>query len=91
MERLERFEKALQDILNEYDNLGKELEKLRKEGEIVMNNLKNILFEIGILIFCITVFCEQLFLGENNLTCFLKGLACGLEIIGAIVKLINKK
>lgn len=33
MDRLERFEKALQDILNEYDKLGKELEKLRNEGK----------------------------------------------------------
>ena len=32
MDRLERFEKALADILTEYDNLGKELEKLRNEG-----------------------------------------------------------
>lgn len=29
MERLENFERALKDILNEYDSLGKELEKLR--------------------------------------------------------------
>lgn len=56
-----------------------------------MSKIKDNLFELGILIFCITVFSEQLFLGENNLTCFLKGLACGLEIVGAIVKLINKK
>ena len=56
-----------------------------------MKNLKNNLFELGILIFCITVFCEQLFIGETNLTCFFKGLACGLEIIGGIVKLMNKE
>ena len=33
MERLEKFEKALQDILDEYNNLGKELEKLRNDGK----------------------------------------------------------
>lgn len=33
MDKLERFEKALSDILNEYDKLGKELEKLRNEGK----------------------------------------------------------
>ena len=33
MERLENFEKALNDILNEYDNLGNELKKLRNEGK----------------------------------------------------------
>lgn len=29
MDRLEKFERALKDILTEYDDLGKELEKLR--------------------------------------------------------------
>ena len=29
MDRLARFEKALEDILNEYDKLRKELEELR--------------------------------------------------------------
>lgn len=33
MDRLERFEKALNDILNEYDKLGKELEELRNDGK----------------------------------------------------------
>ena len=33
MERLENFERALKDIINEYDTLGKELEKLRNEGK----------------------------------------------------------
>ncbi len=33
MERLENFERALKDIQNEYDTLGKELEKLRNEGK----------------------------------------------------------
>ena len=32
MNKLEKFEKALSDILNEYDKLGKELEILRNEG-----------------------------------------------------------
>ena len=41
MERLEKFEKALQEILNEYDNLGKELEKLRNEGKLNQQNLEN--------------------------------------------------
>lgn len=43
------------------------------------------MFYIGILIFTITMFCEHLFLGENNFTCFLKGFACGLEIIGIVI------
>ena len=32
-----------------------------------------------------TLFLEHLFLGETNITCFVKGFACGIEIIGAIV------
>lgn len=41
MERLENFERALKDIQNEYDTLGKELEKLRNEGKIKQQNLEN--------------------------------------------------
>lgn len=45
--------------------------------------LKDNLFYIGILVFSITMFLEHLVLGENNLTCFLKGFSCGLEIVGS--------
>lgn len=33
MNRLENFEKALKDILNEYESLGVELKQLRNEGK----------------------------------------------------------
>ena len=33
LDRLERFEKALADIINNYKILGEELEKLRNEGK----------------------------------------------------------
>ena len=33
LDRLERFEKALDDIINNYKILGEELEKLRNEGK----------------------------------------------------------
>ncbi len=49
------------------------------------------LFYIGILILSVTMFCEHLFLGENNFTCFLKGFSCGLEIVGIIFLFKNKK
>ena len=49
------------------------------------------LFYIGILIFSITMLFEHLFLGESNLTCFLKGFACGLGIVGIIFIFKNKK
>lgn len=54
------------------------------------NFIKNNMFYIGIILFSLTSFLEQLFWGENNITCFLKGFACGLEIIGAFI-LIKRK
>lgn len=51
---------------------------------------RNNLFYIGILIFSITMFFEHLFLGENNVTCFLKGFACGLELVGVFFIVRNK-
>ena len=33
LDRLERFEKALDDIINNYKELGEELEKLRNDGK----------------------------------------------------------
>lgn len=43
MDRLEKFEKALNDILNEYENLGNELEKLRNDGKIKTTKFKELL------------------------------------------------
>ena len=36
MERLENFEKALKNIINEYENLGKELDKLNYQNTATM-------------------------------------------------------
>ena len=43
MDRLERFEKALTDILSEYDRLGNELEKLRNEGKSKTTKFRELL------------------------------------------------
>lgn len=43
MGRLEKFEKALDDILNEYEYLGKELEKLRNEGKSKTTKFRELL------------------------------------------------
>ena len=43
MDKLERFEKALSDILNEYDNIRKELEKLRNEGKSKTTKFRELL------------------------------------------------
>ena len=57
----------------------------------MLKKFKDNMSYIAILIFTITVFCEQLFFGENNFTCFLKGFACGLELVGVIIIFKNKK
>lgn len=64
--------------------------KFREEEE-KMQRIKESLFELGILIICVTILCERLFVGENNVTLFFIGLGCGLEIVGAIIKIMNRK
>ena len=56
MERLERFEKALQDILNEYDNLGRELEILRNDGKSKTTKFRELLGKKLVYIMIITIF-----------------------------------
>ncbi len=43
MDKLERFERALSDIMKEYENLGKELEKLRNEGKTKTTKFRELL------------------------------------------------
>lgn len=54
-------------------------------------SLKNNLFYLGILIISVTLFVEQFFMISNNITCFLKGLACGIELVGAVVLIKNRR
>ena len=56
MERLEKFEKALQEILSEYDNLGKELEKLRKDGKTKSTKFRELLGKKLVYNMIITIF-----------------------------------
>ena len=56
MERLERFEKALQEILNEYNNLGKELEKLRNDGKNKTSKFRELLGKKLVYSMIITIF-----------------------------------
>ena len=56
MDRLERFEKALKDILNEYDKLGKELEKLRNEGKTKTTKFRELLGKKLVYSMIITIF-----------------------------------
>lgn len=56
MDRLERFEKALTDILSEYDNLGKELGKLKDEGKNKTTKFKELLGRKLVYSMIITIF-----------------------------------
>lgn len=56
MDRLERFEKALTDILSEYDNLGKELGKLKDEGKSKTTKFKELLGRKLVYSMIITIF-----------------------------------
>lgn len=56
MNRLERFEKALKDILEEYDELGQELEKLRNEGRSKTTKFRELLGKKLVYSMIITIF-----------------------------------
>jgi len=56
MSRLERFERALQDILKEYDNLGEELAKLRNEGKSKTTKFRELLGKKLVYSMIITIF-----------------------------------
>ncbi len=56
MNKLERFEKALSDILNEYDKLGKELEILRNEGRQKTTKFRELLGKKLVYSMIITIF-----------------------------------
>ena len=56
MDKLERFEKALQDILNEYDKLGEELEELRNEGKNKTTKFRELLGKKLVYSMIITIF-----------------------------------
>ena len=56
MERLENFERALQDILAEYDNLGKQLENLRNDGKMKTTKFRELLSKKLVYNMIITIF-----------------------------------
>lgn len=56
MNRLENFEKALQDIVNEYENLGQQLEKLRQEGKNKTTKFRELLGKKLVYSMIITIF-----------------------------------
>lgn len=55
-ERLKGFEKALKDILNEYEKLGKELEVLRNDGKMKTTKFRELLGKKLVYSMIITIF-----------------------------------
>lgn len=56
MNKLERFESALNDILDEYTKLGIKLEELRKEGKMKTVKFKELLGQKLVYSMIITTF-----------------------------------
>ena len=56
MDRLENFEKALKDIINEYERLGKELEILRNENKTKTTKFRELLSKKFVYSMIITIF-----------------------------------
>ena len=56
MERLERFEKALSDIVDGYNKLGKELEDLRNQGKVKTTKFREFLGKKLVYSMIITIF-----------------------------------
>ena len=52
--------------------------------------IKDNLFYIGVLILSLTLFAEHLFSLPTSVTCFLKGFAAGIQIVGVVVLIKNR-
>lgn len=57
----------------------------------MLEKFRNNMFYLGILIMSLTLFLEHLFHIQTDITCFFKGFACGLEILGAIILIKDKR
>ena len=56
LDRLERFDKALDDIINNYKELGEELEKLRNDGKNKTTKFRELLGKKLVYSMIITIF-----------------------------------
>ena len=66
-ERLEGFEKALKDILNEYEKLGKELEILRNDGKMKTTKFRELLGKKLVYSMIITIFKRYDLINDEDL------------------------
>lgn len=56
MDRLERFERALNDIIDGYNELGEKLEVLRNEGKVKTTKFRELLGKKLVYSMIITIF-----------------------------------
>ena len=61
------------------------------QEDIMLKKIRDNLFYIGIIIFSLTLITEQLFLGETNITSFLKGFTSSILLIGVVILFKNRK
>lgn len=67
MDKLERFEKALNDIIDEYNKLGKELKTLRYEGKMKTTKFRELLGKKLVYSMIITIFKRYDLIDKNRL------------------------
>lgn len=67
MDKLERFEKALNDIIDEYNKLGKELKILRDEGKMKTTKFRELLGKKLVYSMIITIFKRYDLIDKNRL------------------------
>ena len=67
MDKLERFEKALNDIIDEYNKLGKELKILREEKKMKTTKFRELLGKKLVYSMIITIFKRYDLIDKNRL------------------------
>lgn len=67
MNRLEKFEGALEEIIKEYDSLGKELQKLRQEGKMKTTKFRELLGKKLVYSMILDIFEKYEILDKKNI------------------------
>ncbi len=67
MNRLEKFEGALEEIIKEYDSLGKELQKLRQEGKMKTAKFRELLGKKLVYSMILDIFEKYEILDKKNI------------------------
>ena len=57
---------------------------------MLKSKLKDNLFYVGVIIFSLTLFIEQLCSIETNFTHFIKGFGVGIQLVGVVILFMKK-